>query len=66
MKFYVGKKAEAMADMLRASQGDALGDTPKSANAVEKEIPFDSRASKMDRGGIEPPTPGFSVLCSTN
>jgi hypothetical protein len=23
-------------------------------------------ALAMDRGGIEPPTPGFSVLCSTN
>jgi integrase len=25
-----------------------------------------SRNGKVDRGGIEPPTPGFSVLCSTN
>ena len=23
-------------------------------------------ATRVDRGGIEPPTPGFSVLCSTN
>jgi integrase len=25
-----------------------------------------SQDDKVDRGGIEPPTPGFSVLCSTN
>ena len=25
-----------------------------------------SRYVKVDRGGIEPPTPGFSILCSTD
>ena len=26
----------------------------------------DASQSEVGRGGIEPPTPGFSILCSTN
>ena len=44
----------------------------RTAKAKSPEKPgFASRCDKllvgqMGRGGIEPPTPGFSVLCSTN
>jgi integrase len=37
---------------------DSLGDTPDSA--------LESGSGEMARGGLEPPTPRFSVVCSTN
>jgi hypothetical protein len=30
------------------------------------EVPNRIEKKMVGRGGIEPPTPGFSVLCSTN
>ncbi len=37
--------------------------------AKKRETPLPQRltgSEKVDRGGLEPPTPGFSVQCSTN
>ena len=51
MRFYVGQNAEQTADELWRVADTISGTTsPK----------------EVDRGGIEPPTHGFSVHCSTN
>ena len=34
--------------------------------AVCQDLRHTASLCEVDRGGIEPPTPGFSVLCSTN
>ncbi len=53
--------------------GCAFGSAPEKAptghpvsGAETREIPGDGASLEMDRGGIEPPTHGFSVRCSTN
>ena len=66
MKYYVGQSAEATADRLWAAFGDTLVDTPTTENSQPNVKAYETREKRVDRGGIEPPTPGFSVLCSTN
>ncbi len=53
--------------------GSAFGSAPEKApsghpvsGAETRKIPGDGASLKVDRGGIEPPTHGFSVRCSTN
>ncbi len=56
------------------SQGAAVGvevlnstiDERKQKLAVCHDLRHAASLCEVDRGGIEPPTPGFSVLCSTN
>jgi integrase len=61
MRFYVGENADATAEEIW-SLGNNPGnnrDSAASENSQTSEI-------KVVRGGLEPPTPGFSVQCSTN
>lgn len=60
MKYYVGQNAEAMADAIWASESNVLGNTDSRRDTAQKKTPANPGVS-MDRGGIEPPTPGFSV-----
>lgn len=50
------------------SQIDEIDEARKSRPVNEKsQKPFGATGfSKVGGGGIEPPTPGFSILCSTN
>ena len=47
-----------------------LSDSPVEAQTEARTMPMVATSCgllrEVDRGGIEPPTPGFSVLCSTN
>ena len=49
---------------------EVLNDSPVEAQTEARTMPMVATACglvlEVDRGGIEPPTPGFSVLCSTN
>lgn len=49
---------------------EALNDSPVAAQTEARTMPMVATSCgllrEVDRGGIEPPTPGFSVLCSTN
>jgi hypothetical protein len=60
MKYYVGQDADAMADTLWAAVGDTLVDTPSRDSSPTGEKRLESKGNRVDRGGIEPPTPGFS------
>ncbi len=73
MKFYVGRNAEKTADILweayRPGLGYSSGYSDQNSDGAKKETrrkSFDCNESPVDRGGIEPPTHGFSVHCSTN
>jgi integrase len=75
LKFYVGRNAETTADVLWAAHKLANGPGNTSGNSVQKEAqqhseqadinPSKSNTSKVDRGGIEPPTHGFSDRTGT-
>lgn len=49
---------------------EVLNSTPIEAQTEARTMPMVATSCgllrEVDRGGIEPPTPGFSVLCSTN
>ena len=60
MKYYVGQNAEATAETLWSAVGDTFSDTPSTSTSPSAEKPYDSQQNPVDRGGIEPPTPGFS------
>ena len=49
---------------------ETLSDPPVEAQTEARTMPMVATSCglvlEVDRGGIEPPTPGFSVLCSTN
>ena len=49
---------------------DTVSDPPVEAQTEARTMPMVATSCglelEVDRGGIEPPTPGFSVLCSTN
>jgi hypothetical protein len=46
-------------------QKETLRNPLKSHELAQKK-PLVRTNGKVDRGGLEPPTPGFSVQCSTN
>ncbi len=52
-------------DGLEQRETDAQKKT-RMVQAVATPCGLIQQTSEVDRGGIEPPTPGFSVLCSTN
>ncbi len=73
LKFYVGRNAETTADVLwaaheRASNTSGNGGQkpPQEFKPPSSATPGNDGAYEVDRGGIEPPTHGFSVRCSTN
>ena len=49
---------------------ETLSDPPVEAQTEARTMPMVATSCglvlEVDRGGIEPPTPGFSVLCSTD
>ena len=62
MQYYVSIEAEVTADILWEATGNNLGNSRDSEADQRAETPINT----VDRGGLEPPTPGFSVQCSTN
>ncbi len=66
MKYYVGRDAIAASEALQSILGDTLGDTPTAESLQVEDKALEFQGVRMDRAGIEPATPGFSVLCSTN
>ena len=60
LRYYVGKNADATDEEIWD-----LGDTPRNSHILiigQVKKP----SNQVVRGGLEPPTPGFSVQCSTN
>ena len=57
MQYYVNIEAEATADVLWDATGNILGNRRES----ERENRGQNPIIQVDRGGLEPPTPGFSV-----
>ena|SRR5215510_9155064 len=53
--------AAKLARMARLGQSPGQGGDPNTGAGVSE-----GREKMVGRDGIEPPTPGFSVLCSTN
>jgi integrase len=66
MLFYIGQNAESVADRLWAGFVGTLLDTEPAEDSAGSEKPLNLQGNAVDRAGIEPATPGFSVLCSTN
>jgi len=73
LRFYVGQDAQRTADVLWAAHEKASNKSGNTApnQAQTQQAPSavsgnSDGACEVDRGGIEPPTHGFSVRCSTN
>ncbi len=73
LKYYVGQDAQRTADVLWAAHEKASNKSGNTApvQAQTQQAPSavsgnSDGACEVDRGGIEPPTHGFSVRCSTN
>ena len=73
LKFYVGRNAEATADVLWAVHqqasnisGNTSGISPTKPPAAAAANPSEIEGSEMRLSGLEPETYGLKVRCSTN
>ena len=62
--------SDRIASQAVVCSSEVLNESPVEAQTEARTMPMVATSCglvlKVDRGGIEPPTPGFSVLCSTN